>query len=504
MPKRSLIEWPPQHDVVAAVDLGSNSFHMTIAKVIDGGLLTMGRLKERVQLAAGLYEDDVLSDEAIMRGVSCLQMFGQRLKGMPPSAVRAVGTNTLRKAKNASTFLQLGGQALGFPIEVIAGKEEARLIYAGVAHTSAEKDRRLVIDIGGGSTEIIVGTGFTPEVLSSLQMGCVAYAGKFFADGQISKSRFKDAQTQCYLELQTIEQQYRHIGWKNSIGSSGTVVCISDVLRALGQDDGVITLKGLYQLRDQVLSVKSAQDLQLPGLSEDRRLIFVPGLAILLSCFEILGIIEMRATDAALREGLLYELVGRFTDLDVRERSIWGLVTRHQIDRDHAERVRKTAEDFYQRVAENWGLDDPELHAILNWSALVHEIGLVISFGQLHKHGAYILGNCDIDGFSQQEKALLALLVRVHRRKFAVDEFLKVPKYLREKAKRLARLLRLSVLLHHRRTDDPLPDIEIDVYQDDMQLQFPDGWLEEHSLVRADLEQEQHYLNMVGFNLSWD
>lgn len=504
MPKRSLQEWPPQHDIVAAVDLGSNSFHMTIAKVIDGGLLTIGRLKERVQLAAGLYEDDVLSDEAIMRGVSCLQMFGQRLKGMPPTAVRAVGTNTLRKAKNASTFLQLGSQALGFPIEVIAGKEEARLIYAGVAHTTAEKERRLIIDIGGGSTEIIVGTGFNPEILSSLQMGCVAFAGKFFEDGQISKSRFKEAQTQCYLELQTIEQQYRHIGWKTSIGSSGTIVCISDVLRALGHEDGVISLSRLYQLRDVVLTAKNASELSLPGLTEDRRNIFAPGLAVLLACFEILGIIEMRATDAALREGLLYELVGRFTDMDVRERSIWGLVTRHQLDKPQAELVRETCEDFYQRVAESWALEDPELHAILNWSALVHEIGLVISYGQMHKHGAYILSHSDIDGFSQQEKALLAILVRVHRRKFAVEEFNKLPKNLREKAKRLARLLRLSVLLHHRRTPDPLPEIDIDVFQDDMQLHFPEGWLEEHSLVRADLEQEQHYLNMVGFNLSWD
>lgn len=503
MPQRSLKEAPAPHDVVAAVDLGSNSFHMTIAKVVDGGLQTIGRLKERVQLAAGLYEDDVLSDEAIMRGVACLQMFGQRLKGMPVTAVRAVGTNTLRKAKNSATFLQLGSQALGFPIEVIAGKEEARLIYAGVAHTRAEKERRLVIDIGGGSTEIIVGTGFAPEQLSSLQMGCVAYAGKFFTDGKITKARFKDTQTQCYLELQTIEQQYRHLGWKACIGSSGTVVCISDVLRASGYEDGVITLSRLYELRDSLLKCHHVDELQMPGLTEDRRNIFAPGVAILLSCFEILSVVEMKATDAALREGVLYELVGRFTDLDVRERSIWGLVNRHQLDREQAIRVQQTVHQLLEQVAEYWQLDDAELQAILSWSALVHEIGMVISYGQMHKHGAYILSHGDIDGFSQQEKALLALLVRTHRRKFALEEFNNVPKYWRLKAKRLSRLLRLSVLLHHRRIEETLPKIQIEVAQEKIRLAFPEGWLDTHSLIRAELELEKQYQQNAGFELDW-
>lgn len=492
MPRSSLKDNPPRHEIVAAVDLGSNSFHMSVARVVDGGLQTLGRIKERVQLAAGLYDDKRLSDAAIQRGVECLKVFGQRLKGMHPDSVRVVGTNTLRLAKNAGEFLQRAEEVLGFPIEVIAGKEEARLIYAGIAHTRAEKDRRLVIDIGGGSTEIIIGTGFSPQMLDSLQMGCVSYERQFFAGGEINKARFKAAQMQCYLELQTIEQRYRKLGWQLAIGSSGTIISIADILRAR-YDDGSITLSRLTALRDEIIELGSADKLKLPSLNDDRRSIFAPGLAILLSCFEIFGIAQMQATEAALREGLLYELVGRFSHLDVRERSIYGLVHRHQIDLEQAERVRETALMLYRQVAADWHLDEPELQAILGWAAMVHEIGLIISYGQMHKHGAYVLTHSDIDGFSQQEKQLLALLVRAHRRKYPEDEFANVPKYWRLKAKRLVRLIRLAVLLHHRRSDEPLPKLKLEVERELLRLQFPRGWLETHTLMRADLEQERAY-----------
>ncbi|HEX4912023.1 MAG TPA: exopolyphosphatase [Permianibacter sp.] len=503
MPRSSLKDNPPRHEVVAAVDLGSNSFHMSVARVVDGGLQTLGRIKERVQLAAGLYDDKRLSEEAIQRGVDCLKVFGQRLKGMHPDAVRVVGTNTLRLAKNAGEFLQRGEDVLGFPIEVIAGKEEARLIYAGIAHTRAEKDRRLVIDIGGGSTEIIIGTGFSPQLLDSLQMGCVSFERQFFAGGEISKARFKAAQMQCYLELQTIEQRYRKLGWQLAIGSSGTIISIADILRAR-YDDGTITLSRLTALRDEIIELGNADKLKLPSLNDDRRMIFAPGLAILLSCFEIFGIAEMQATEAALREGLLYELVGRFSHLDVRERSIYGLVHRHQIDLEQAERVRDTALMLYKQVAQDWHLDEPELQAILGWAAMVHEIGLVISFGQMHKHGAYMLAHSDIDGFSQQEKQLLALLVRGHRRKYPEDEFASVPKYWRGKAKRLVRLMRLAVLLHHRRSDEPLPKLKLEVERELLRLQFPRGWLETHTLMRADLEQERLYSHAAKLPFEFD
>jgi len=502
MPRRSLRDNPPHFDVVAAVDLGSNSFHMSVARVVDGGLQTIGRIKERVQLAAGLYDekphDDKphggkhLSEEAIQRGVACLKVFGQRLKGMHPDAVRVVGTNTLRLAKNAAEFLQRAEAVLGFAIEVIAGKEEARLIYAGVAHTHAGSERRLVLDIGGGSTEFIIGNGFNAQLLDSLQMGCVSFERRFFAGGEINKTRFQEAQTQCYLELQTIEQRYRKLGWQLAIGSSGTLISIAEILRSR-HGDQFITLSRLTALRDEIISQGSIERIRLPGLSDERRPIFAPGLAILLSCFEVLGIEKMQPTEAALREGLLYELVGRFSQLDVRERSIYGLVHRHQIDREQAERVRDTALNLYHQVAAAWHLDEPELQAILGWAAMVHEIGLIISYGQMHKHGAYVLMHSDIDGFSQQEKQLLALLVRAHRRKYPDDELATVPTYWRTKAKRLARLLRLAALLHHRRSDEPLPPIKLEVEQELLRLQFPQGWLDSHALIRADLEQEKQY-----------
>lgn len=497
MPRSSLKDDPPRFDVVAAVDLGSNSFHMSVARVVDGGLQTIGRIKERVQLAAGLYDGKHLSEDAIARGVDCLKVFGQRLHGMHPDAVRVVGTNTLRLAKNAAEFLHRAEAVLGFPIEVIAGKEEARLIYAGVAHTSASRERRLVVDIGGGSTEIIIGTGFSAQLLDSLQMGCVSFERKFFTGGEISRARFEAAQTQCYLELQTIEQRYRKLGWQLAIGSSGTIISIADILRERYHDE-FITLARLNALRDEVIEAGSASRLQLPGLSDDRRAIFAPGLAILLSCFEILGIDAMQATEAALREGLLYELVGRFSHLDVRERSVYGLVSRHRLDVEQAERVQDTALMLYEQVAAAWQLDEPELQAILGWAAILHEIGLVISYGQMHKHGAYMLMHSDIDGFSQQEKQLLALLVRAHRRKFPEEEFTSVPSYWRQPASRLVRLLRLAVLLHHRRSDEPLPALTLASEQDMLQLQFPPGWLDSHPLMRADLEQEKAYSTEAG------
>lgn len=310
MPVQSRSGKPPSHSVVAAVDLGSNSFHMTVAHLLDGQLRPLDRLKERVQLAAGLYDDNRLSAAAMQRGLDCLRRFGERLHGLPADAVRAVGTNTLRQASNAAVFLPQAEAALGFPIEVISGEDEARLIYAGVAYRHVERTRRLVIDIGGGSTELIIGTGFEPQLLGSVQLGCVAFQRRFFADDQLSAEAFLAAEQQCRHTLRDLGDRYRQCGWEYALGSSGTILSIADILRARGSD-GTITLAHLQALRDEVIAAGHAARLQLPSLSDDRRAIFAPGLAILLACFESLGIARMQATDAALREGLLYTLINR-------------------------------------------------------------------------------------------------------------------------------------------------------------------------------------------------
>lgn len=310
MPFQSRSDKPPLQSVVAAVDLGSNSFHMTVAHLFDGQVRPLDRLKERVQLAAGLYDDNRLSTTAMQRGLDCLRRFGERLHGLPANAVRAVGTNTLRQASNAAVFLAQAEAVLGFPIEVISGEDEARLIYAGVAYSHVDTARRLVIDIGGGSTELIIGSGFTPQLLASVQLGCVAFQRRFFANDELSAEAFLAAENHCRHALRDLGDRYRQCGWERALGSSGTILSIADILRAR-DSDGTITLARLQRLRDEVIAAGHTTHLQLPSLSDDRRAIFAPGLAILLACFESLGITQMQATEAALREGLLYTLINR-------------------------------------------------------------------------------------------------------------------------------------------------------------------------------------------------
>lgn len=488
--------------MLAAVDLGSNSFHMVIARVVGGDLQTVGRLKEKVQLAAGLDEHQLLTAEAMARALDSLKRFGQRLKGMPHGSVRAVGTNTLRVARNARAFLEQASEVLGHPIDIIAGKEEARLIYSGVAHTLPDAGgQRLVIDIGGGSTEFIVGRGYEPLLLDSLHMGCVTFE-RFFDGGKIDGKRFKTAVTAARLELLSIVDSYPELGWQHCIGSSGTIQSIQEILIAMGYPDGLITLERLRAIRDTVVAAGHESRIVLPGLKEERRSILPAGLAILYAIFKSLPIESMSTSDAALREGVLYELAGRFRHQDVRERTALAMATRYHVDMAQAERVRDTALALLEQVAAKWQLADEESVVMLTWAAMLHEVGIDISFSQYQKHGDYILTHADMPGFTQFQQELLAGLVRNHRRKLNLTRFDVLPAEQRETALRLARLLRLSVLLHHRRINEALPELKVEVNERAMTLRFPRGWLAEHSLVAADLELEAGFLAGAGLRLS--
>lgn len=489
-------------EMLAAVDLGSNSFHMVIARAVGGDLQTVGRLKEKVQLAAGLDEHHLLTAEAMARGLECLKRFGQRLQGMPPGSVRAVGTNTLRVARNARAFLAQASAALGHPIDIIAGKEEARLIYSGVAHLLPDNGgQRLVVDIGGGSTEFIIGHGYEAKLLDSLHMGCVSF-DRFFPGGDIDAKRFKAAVTAARLELLSIVDSYPALGWQHCIGSSGTIQSIQEILIAKGYADGLITLERLRELRDVVIAAGHENALQLPGLKEERRSILPAGLAILYAVFKSLPIESMTTSDAALREGVLYELAGRFRDQDVRERSALAMARRYHVDLAQAERVRETALFLLNQVAEAWDLADEESIAMLAWAAILHEVGIDISFSQYQKHGDYILTHADMPGFTRFQQELLATLVRCHRRKLALSRFDLLPSPLQQTALRLCRILRLAVLLHHRRISEPLPEFRVEVSDTLMTLRFPRGWLAEHSLVEADLLQEAEFLALAGLKLT--
>ena len=488
----------------AAIDLGSNSFHMIVCRLSNGDIHVEDRLRETVRLGAGLDESRRLTLEAQANALACLERFGQRLRGMPYGAVRAVGTNTLRQAKNSVEFLAAAEQALGHPIEVISGVEEARLIYLGVAHsTGADEQRRFVMDIGGGSTELIIGEGFQPRYMQSLYMGCVTTTQKFFGDGKISSKTVKRAELAARMELEPVEAIYRQLGWQKAIGASGSIRAIRDVVRESGWSDEGITLDSLKKIRDAMLAAGSIDKLQLKGLNAERVPVFPGGAMILLATFKALGIERMQVSDGALREGLIHELLGRVQHEDVRNRAVANLARRYHVDPAQAKRVAKTACAYATQVAQAWKLDIIEARQWLDWGARLHEIGLDIAHSQYHKHGAYIAEHADIEGFSRQEQLVLASLIQNHRRKFTAAPFKRLAEHRAEGAQTLAILLRLAVLLHRSRSPAPLPAIQLSAGKKRLAVSFPPGWLEGHRLTHADLEQEAAFLKAADFTLEF-
>ncbi len=495
----------PPWDVTAAVDLGSNSFHMIIARVQEGNVRVVDRLREQVQLAAGLGGTRVLSEASQARAIACLERFGERLQVVPQGNVRAVGTNTLRRARNRTAFLHKAQIALGHPVEIIAGQEEARLIYLGVAHTLADdQGQRLVMDIGGGSTEFIIGERFETLNRESLPMGCVSTTLRFFPEDRITGQAMEDAGIAAHLELETIERRYRRIGWVDCIGSSGTIKSVRAVLEANGWSDTGITLKGLQKLRKAMVKAGSVQALSLDGLSKERAPVFPGGVAILTAAFESLGIGHMHVSDGALREGLLYDLLGRIGHEDVRERTIQSMVRRYHVSERFAERVEQTAQTCLNQVMASWGLGAEENRNMLRWAALLHEIGLAISHNGYHKHGAYLVRHSDMSGFSRQNQEMLAVLIRGHRRKLPVAELAELEGPMVGAAERLCILLRLAVLLNHGRSPDPLPPFNLVAEDRGLELIFPEGWLAGHPLTAANLEREADYLKAVKFKLKFN
>jgi exopolyphosphatase/guanosine-5'-triphosphate,3'-diphosphate pyrophosphatase len=493
------------HDVpgsIAAVDLGSNSFHMVVAETASGHFKVVDRMREMVRLAAGLDLNNTLSDDAINRAVECLQRFGERLRDFETDSVRVVGTNTLRKARNGNAFRARAEAALGYPIDVIAGREEARLIYLGVSHgLEDESDLRLVIDIGGGSTELILGRHFDPVTMESLHMGCVGMSAAHFADGEITAGRMQTAELRARQELEPIETAYRQQGWQSVIGASGTNLAIRDVIVANGWSKDGITKASLEQLREVLIDAAHIDKVALSGLSEERRPVFPGGVAILLGIFHTFGIDHMRVSSSALREGLLYDLLGRIQHEDVREQSVDGLIDRYGVDRAQSHRVFATAKSFWSQIGEPSEVVSGELERLLRWASALHEIGSAIAHSQYHKHGSYLLAHLDMPGFSRGEQRQLAVLVRGHRRKFPLEQFDTLPEPPRKRIELLCILLRLSVVLHRRRSEAQLPEIGIKIDKEKIRLRFPKGWLEEHQLTTADLEQEIVYLKVADYKL---
>ena len=488
---------------LAALDLGSNSFHLVVANYDGNRIATVDKLKSMVRLADGLDSKGEITSEAMERAIECLTRFGQRLRDIPADNVRVVGTNTLRKAKNSARFLKRAQKALNHNIEIISGYEEARVIFMGVSRALDDSHkRRLVIDIGGGSTELILGKRFKPSLIDSLYMGCVSLSAKCFKDGALTSKNYELAVNTARRELKSVQANYRKQGWDTAIGASGTMQATRSTLAALDISHTGISLKAIEALRDRVLEAKTLDTLSLPGLGKDRAPVFPGGLAIVHALIEELGISSMRVSDGALREGLLVDMVGRSQQEDIREHSIAELAERHRIDAAHAKRVSATAMRLYDQVKDTWELKDNELKRSLQWAANLHEIGLGISHSSYHKHGAYLLEHTDMPGFSRLDQARLSTMVRLHRRKLLLDDLPQFDTANKEDLLRLTVLLRLSHLLHRSRSDETLPKLQAKVGPTSIDLKLPKTWLAKHSLTQLDLADEIAYLDSIGMTLT--
>ena len=490
-----------QQQYLAAIDLGSNSFHMVVARIEDGHVHILDRLKEMVRLGAGLDEDGNLSAEARERALACLERFGERVKTLPKGAVAAVGTNTLRQSKNSRGFLKKARKALGHPISIIAGREEARLIYLGVSHSLVDEEgKRFVMDIGGGSTELIIGENFEPQHLESLGMGCVSMSRQFFKNGDLKKKNWKKANTAAHIKLSPVKRHYRKIGWSSATGASGTIKAVGKVVTALGLTSYGITLDSLYQVRDQMIAAKHLDNLALAGLKDDRKPVFAGGLAVLIATFEALKIDKMQVSDGALREGLIYERLGRIQSEDTRLKTISSIQQRFQVSQKHARRVSKTSHMLFSQCCKAWGftLDHAEL---LHWASSLHEIGLAIAHSGYHKHGAYLLDYADLPGFSFEDQDWMSVLVRCHRKKISQKLFVDLPEESHQTALRLSVLLRLAALLHRSRKDEAAKIESLKAKESGLELQFAKGELTSHPLLLASLERHAVYLQAIGFEL---
>ena len=494
---------PPLADgsLLAAIDLGSNSFHLIVARVEHGEMRPVEALAEKVQLGAGLV-DGKLSAEAIARGLDCLARFAQMLGSVDPERIRVVGTNALRMADNRREFTLPAQRILGAPVDVVYGREEARLVYLGVAHTLADDAQsRLVIDIGGGSTELIIGQRFEPQRLESLQMGCVSFSDSCFANGKVSRSNYRTAYERARLEVSHIRYHFHSRHWAECVGSSGTLQAIESVLVSHGWSDGGITRKALSRLEKRLLQFKHFDAIELEGLSSQRRNVIAAGVAITSALFDELGITRLRTSRGALREGVIYDLMGRLGHEDVRERTINALMQRYSVDKVMGELMARRARTLFNASREGWSLRKTD-RDLLERTALTHEVGMAISHKHYQRHTAYLLQNADLPGFSQEEQEQMALLAATQRGKLDHPLWAAVTDADRPRLLRLITLFRLALLFKYVEQLEALPDFAVHAHENTIGLEFPPEWLQRHPLTARELEQEVSLLGKEGLQLT--
>lgn len=492
--------------MLAAVDLGSESFHMVVAREQHGQLVIIDRLKETVRLASGLDDERMLDAASQQRALACLARFGQRLEGFSEQRVRVVGTSALRRARNSRAFRNRAEKVLGHRIRIINGREEARLVYLGVAQSLALDDSyRLVIDIGGGSTELIIGSGVRPIKRESLELGCVVMTEEFFDDGRLTSKRFRRARLAARLAVEPIEKTYRDTGWDAVIGCSGTLRAVAELARTNGYCDDFLTREAIESLVGVVTDAGHVDNLHeyldFGSLGDRRKTIFPGGLACIAGLYDELQIHELSVSDKALREGLLFDLQGRLHDEDIRDRSVSAICEHYRLDQVHSGRIRKTALAFLDQVADSWNLHDSLYRELLGWAAQLHELGLSVSHSKYHKHGEYLMLHTDVAGFTDDEQIALATLIRNHRRSIHKPAYELLAKDLGSACLRLTWILRLAVLIHRNRIHGPTSGIKLDASKRKLTVNFPAHWLTSHPLTATDLARERRWLNDSGLAL---
>lgn len=485
---------------LAAIDLGSNSFHMVVARLQNNQLQTIDAIKEMVRLAAGLDDENILSDKKREEALQCLSRFGQRIKDLPPQNVAAVGTNTLRKASNSASFLVEAEKALGFPINIVAGREEARLVYQGVAHSLAQtEDYRLVIDIGGGSTEFIIGKAYKPVIMESLNMGCVNFTNKWFADGKITRKKIRRAIIDGRRKLEWISDDYLEHGWQECIGSSGTIKTIARILAENFNTGGLIDYDNLKNLSDLLVNAGQINEIELAGLSENRAPVIVGGLCVLMAAFEELKIERMQASDGALREGLLNDMFESTRGHDIRMDTVQDFVGRYHIDVAQSARICNSALNMFDQL-QSEGEENEELRLLLLWAGKLHEIGLSISHTNYPQHSGYILEQSDMPGFSREMQNTLGLMLRLQRGKLKPQLIEDLPRLCQDIELNII-LLRIAIILERSRDWDASRQVKIKRKKSKLKLKLPKKYLKKHPLTLADLQQEMQEVVKIGYEL---
>jgi len=496
-----------QHDTLihseyyAAVDLGSNSFHMVIVHVVNGSVQIIGKVKQKVRLAAGLNKKLELDEVSMERGWECLKTFAERLQDIPASNIRIVATATLRLATNAQTFISKAESILNHKLNVITGEEEARQIYLGVAYTSANQGNSLVIDIGGASTEIIIGNDMQPIHLKSLDMGCVTFMERYFKAGKLSAENFAAAKQHANQLIDNVADAFLCFDFNNCLGASGTPQAITEILVAQNISDA-IRLNYLYDLEKQCIACATIDNLDIDGLEDGRKPIFPSGLAILICLFERLNIEAMNISGGALREGLIYGMLDNLQDNDRRAQTLNQAIRRYHIEKSHAETVRGVALTLCHQMCRQAEICHLDTEAVLGAAATLHEAGLHIEYKKHHEHGAYILSHIDLPGYTRLQREAIRDLVLCHRLNIDPAIFNNYHEKVRPMLLALVRILRIATVLCLRRQNKHVPEAELIVEGDHWTLKLPEGWLSAHPLINVELANESWLQHRAGWQLT--